>query len=170
MAKLTISFSRPHVFKIYAWLIMKVENTHFSHVAISWKSEYLDREIVYQASHTMVNFCEGKRYIRNHLITDTFEVDMDENIQKKVIQFAMDHAGIPYGFKQVLGIGYIKLMGLFGKKVNNPFNNGKNTYVCCELVADILKQYFNMDKTINIPLDNITPKQLYNLLKININK
>lgn len=141
---------------------MKVDQSNFSHVSISWKSSYLEREIVYQASGLAVNFCEGARFRQEHEIIKELTFSISEDTQKKVIQFAMDRAGVPYSIKQVFGIAYIKLLKLFKINENNPFSDGRKAYVCCELVAEILKELLNFDIKDN--LDNLTPRELYQLL------
>lgn len=34
----------------------------------------------------------------------------------------------------------IRITKLFGIRIRNPFSNGDKAYVCCELVAEALKQ------------------------------
>lgn len=161
MATLKVSFSKPKSFKIFAWVIMKVDSSTFSHVSVSWDSPKLERTVVYQASSVMVNFVEGKRFLEEHEVIADFDLEMDSETHKKVVQFAMDRAGIPYGIMQCVGIGWVKLMKLFGKKVKNPFPNGTKNYVCCELVADLLNQDFGFAFQ---DLDNLTPTDVFNIL------
>lgn len=159
---LKISFSRPIKFKIFSWLIRKIDRSEFSHVSISWYSEFLEREIVYQASSVMVNFCEGKRFREQHKIIEEIELDMSEDTRKRVIQYAMDRAGVPYGILQCVGIAWVKLCAALGKNVRNPFSNGRTLYVCCELAADLLESEFGFK--FSESLDNLTPRDLLQIL------
>lgn len=162
MSTLKVSFSRPKKFKPFAWLIMKVDDSDFSHASVSWQSDYLEREVVYQASSLLVNFCEGQRFAEEHYIVHELDITISEDTRKQVIQWAMDRAGIPYGILQCVGIGWVKFCRRFGKQVNNPFSNGTKTEVCCELVARLLQEELGY----NIPenLDNLTPKDLWEIL------
>lgn len=161
-----IGFSRPRSkFLIISWLIRAVERTNYSHVYIRWKSDWLDRDIVYEASGTMVHFLEGKRFDKKAECVHLFKVDCSDEARKKIIQFAMDNAGASYGIKQLLGIGIVKLMRIFGKDIKNPFSDGKSTWVCSELAGEALKE---LGHKIPICRDNLTPKDIFTILNENV--
>lgn len=161
MKKLYIGFSKPRnkKFPIISWLIRLFENTPYSHVYIRWNSDYLERSIIYQASGSSVNFEEGRNFIKKNEILTEFELLVSEDIEKNIKQKAMDLCNISYGIKQISGLLLVKLFKLFNKNIQNPFSDGSATYVCSELVADLLiVTDFESDKS----LDNITPKDIYN--------
>lgn len=160
---LRISFSRPKKWKPFSALIRWIDDSEFSHVSVSWYSDRLEREIVYQASSVMVNFCEGKHFAETHEIIEQLEIEMEPETEKRVIQWAMDRAGIPYSIKQCFGILWVKIMQKIGIKVKNPFNNGRTLYICCELAAELLELEFGYK--FSEDLDLLTPKSLYNILK-----
>lgn len=165
MEKLIIGFSRSKKkFAIFSWLIRLVDGTKYSHVYIKWYSNKLQREIIYQASGTMVNFVGTSVFLEKNEIIKEYELEISDETSLKVKQFAMDKAGIKYGLKQVLGIGYVKLMYIFGKNVRNPFDDGSHTYVCSELVGEILKEKLNFG--MDIDLQTITPKDIDELMEL----
>lgn len=160
--KLIIVFSRPKKFKLFSWLITKIEGTKFSHVSVKFKSDKFNRVLVYQASHLRVNFFEGSNFDLQNETLHEFVIEMNEKSYTDLITFAIDNAGMPYGMTQIIGILYIKLFNLLGIKVSNPFLNGRKEYICSEIVAEILNKY--ADLTFKSDLDTITPKMLFDIM------
>lgn len=146
----------------FAWLIMKAYDISYDHVYIRFYSDKFARNLVYQSSKTMVNFIEFNNFCEANEIVKEFEVAITEIGRTKMIQFAVDNVGKPYGIKNALGLAIVKLCSFFNKKIRNPFSDAGKTYVCCELVAEILKEYTptKIDQDIN----SINPKELYDIL------
>lgn len=161
MDSITIGFSRPTKWKPFSWLIMTAYGTPYDHVYVRWYSAKLERDIVYQASGTMVNFM-GQQFFNNNVIVDEFEVPITPEHKLALIQFAMDNAGKPYGVKNCFGLAWVRICQMFGKKVSNPFKPDGNTYVCSELAAYVLQEFENV--TIDSDIANITPLEVYNYL------
>lgn len=162
MENITIGFSRPQKWKPFAWLIMTAYGIPYDHVYIKFHSNYYERDVIYQASSTMVNFMSPIVFQANNIIVKEFQLDISTENKKNMVKFAMDNAGIPYGIKQCLGLAIVKICEMFGKKILNPFKDGGKTYVCCELATYVLEQY----DSISIPFDQdtINPKELYDYL------
>jgi hypothetical protein len=159
MEKIIVGFSKPSKnikFPIVSWAIRLIERTPYSHVYIRWYSDSLERDIVYQASGTMVNFVGMNVFSEHAEPVHEFEIECSKETIKKTKQFAIDKAGYPYGVKQIVGILFVKIASLFGKKIKNPFADGGRTYVCSELVAEILKEKFGIK--IEEDLDAAGPK------------
>lgn len=164
MEQLIIGFSRSKKrFPVYGWLIMLFEGTPFSHVYIRWYSQGLDRNIIYQASGQAVNFMNPATWTEHNKVVEEFQIPVSEDQKKKIVQFAMDNVGIPYGWKAAIGMGYMKIMSWFGKKVKNPFRDGRSAYVCSELVATMLTDYFGAN--IKDDLDSAGPAIVYDYIK-----
>lgn len=162
---LQVGFSKPkRRCPVLSWAIRLVEKTDYSHVFIRWKSDWLEREIVYEAAGAMVSFKEGKRFNKKSEIVHLYEIECSDASRKRVIQFAMDNSGAPYGVKQLLGLGWVRLMRAFNKDVRNPFSDGKATWVCSELVSEVLRE---LDYNIPIQSDNISPKDIFDILQNN---
>jgi hypothetical protein len=164
MHKIIIGFSRPNKWKLFSWLIRTSYNTDYSHVFIRLHSDTYDRDLVYQASGTTVNFMGMSVFKSHNIILDEFEIDIDEEQKKAMIQFAIDNAGKPYGIKDVIGLGLVRLAELAGKSIKNPFRDSKSTYVCSELVSYIIKDYSELDLPKH-PSD-MTPKDLYDFMVV----
>lgn len=162
MSTITIGFSRPKETKLISSLIMTVERTKYSHVYIRWHSTGIDRTLIYQASGLAVNFMGLDHFLDHNTIVDEFDIEVSEESRRQIIQFAVDTVGLGYGTKQILGIGILRIGSAFGARWKNPFRDGRQTYVCSELVAHIMKSFMSED--IDINLDDISPKDIYEIL------
>lgn len=167
MDTITIGFSRPKKFKPFAWLIMKGYGINYDHVYIKFHSDKYNRDIIYQASQTMVNFMSNVIFLSDNEVVNEYSMDITADKKTEMIQFAMDNAGIPYGKLQAFGLAIVRIFEVFGKKINNPFGDGIKTFVCCKLAAYILENFAG--DVIDEPLNNITPKDLYSYMQ-NIQK
>lgn len=157
--KIKIGFSRPIKWKMFAWLIMKAYRINYDHVFISLNSAKYERELIYQASHTKVNFIGRILFLQDNLIIKEFEIDVTPENYKALMQFAIDNVGKPYGIKEAIGLGIVRLAEIFGKKIKNPFGDSGRTYICSELGGYVLKQFTNF-KNLDIDCDNLNPQQL----------
>lgn len=133
----------------------------FDHVYIRWHSGKLNRDVIYQASGTMVNFM-GAQFFANNLVVDEFEIPITPENKLAMIQFAMDNAGKPYGIKECFGLAWVRICALIGKKVKNPFTADGTTYVCSELAGYILQQYAGL--SIDSDIADIDPETTYQYL------
>jgi len=164
MRTLTIGFSKPinKRLPLFSWFIRLLEWTPYSHVYLRWKSGRFEKDLVYQASGTTVHFLMGWRFDKKAETLDSFEIEMSEELHSLLVDKAMNYAGSDYGIKQVFGIAIVKLARLFNKDIKNPFADGESTWVCSEIVKELIE-----DLGISIPVhrDNVTPKDIYNILK-----
>lgn len=160
--KIVIGFSKPKTWKPFAWLIMAGYGIPYSHVYIKYRSDKYDRDLVYQASGTMVNFMGTAVFADHAQVVKEFDLEISDESRTKMIQFAIDNAGKPYGIWDAIGLAWVRLNELFDKKISNPFADDGKTYVCCELVAAILKECIGIN--VEEDLNKVTPKELYDLL------
>lgn len=166
MRTVVVGFSKPKSgFVPFSAAIRWVCRTKFSHTYIKFKSDSFNRVLVYQASGLNVNFIGETRFNQEEDIVAEFQLEVSEEAFNRTMQFAIDHAGVPYGISQIFGILYVKALALFGVKAKNPFSNGNSNYVCSELVAQILKEIIGLD--VQDDLDVITPKEVFELLQKN---
>lgn len=162
MNSLVVGFSKPKKWKAFAWLIMKGYNIPYDHVYIKFHSDTYSRDLIYQASGLAVNFMSTAIFETANDVVREFTFQISDAKKVSMIQFAIDNSGKPYGFKEILGLAWVRLNELIGRKVDNPVKDGSNTWVCCELVASILENFAGIE--IQEDLSDITPKDLYNYL------
>jgi len=156
-----IGFSTHKSFNLLSWVIKKVERTDFSHVYVKIFSKSLDRYLVYQASGLAVNFCGQDTFYAHNKDVAEFAIAVTPEQKIEVLKKCVDLAGKPYGMKDLIGIGLVRLAGLIRWKIRNPFADGSKTYICSETAATILVVIgFKFEE-----LDSTTPKDIYEKLR-----
>lgn len=162
MEGVIVGFSKPKKWKPFAWLIMQAYDIPYNHVYVRFYSEFYERNLIYQASGTKVNFMGEDLFLQDNDVIAEFELSITNEQKKAMIQFAIDSCGQAYGIKAVVGLAWVRICEWFGKVVKNPFRDGKTTYVCSELGAYILENYAHLKLPKNY--EDITPKDLYECL------
>lgn len=163
MSKFIVGFSKPKKWKLGSWLIRKAYKTDYSHVYIKMWSEKYSRYIVYQASHTLVNFMSTAIFEQEAIVIKEFQLQITDDSKTKIMQFAIDNAGKPYGFLNLLGLGIKRGCELLGLTGRNFLSDQKHSYVCSELIAQILKEFHSLGQEIK-DSETITPKDIYEIL------
>lgn len=164
MEEIKIGFSKPKKWKPFAWLIMIGYGIPYDHVYVKFHSDKYDRDLIYQASKTLVNFMGTEIFKEENFIIDEFSISISDEQKIKMMKFAIDNSGKPYGIKQAFGMAIVRIAEMFGKYIKNPFKDEGKTYVCSELAAYILEEFAG--KSIPKDIDDITPKDLYEYLNL----
>lgn len=162
MRKVIIGFSTPKSWMPYSWLIQTAYGTPFSHVYVRFRSDKFDRDLIYQASKSIVNFMGMDVFLGHNQIVEEYEVDISEEKFNEMIAFAIDTAGKPYGVLQAVGMGLVRIAEIFGKTIKNPFKDGGATYVCSEMGAYVLANFDSI--TLPKDADDMTPKDVRDCL------
>lgn len=163
MEKVIIGFSRPRQTKILSSIIMGILDTPYSHVYIKIHSDSLERDLIYQASGLAVNFMAPAIFDAHNVVVKEFSFDVTSQKKKEILQFCVDNAGVPYGSKELIGLGWVCVNEKLGRKISNPFRDGRASYVCCELGAKVAEDFLEIP--INQDLDDLTPKEFYEALE-----
>lgn len=163
MNKIIIGFSKPKKFKPFAAAIMLGYGTPYDHVYIKFNSSFFSRELIYQASKTLVNFMGTGVFNDENLIVREYQLSISDHQMKDLIQFCIDNVGKPYSMKEALGLGLVRLCELFGKKIRNPFRGSNDTYVCSVLASYVL-QFFT-DNKLEKDFQDMSPKDVWNHLE-----
>jgi hypothetical protein len=158
--KLTVGFSKSP--RLLSKLIRWVEGSEVSHVYIKFHSDFLQRDIIYEASGTVVNFVNLQTFMSRSQIVEEFTYEIPAPLYREAIQFAMDHTGKPYGFLSLIGLGWVKFTNKFGFRTRNPFRKDDKTFICSYLVADLLRGIIKLDS--EIPPELLTPTDIYKIL------
>lgn len=146
--KLVVGFSKPKTWKPFAWAIMKFSGTPYSHAFVQLDLPNASRKLIFQASHTMVNFMGQTLFDAQNEIVEAYEVMPNDVPRVIVVQFMVDNIGKPYNIRQVLGIALVKIVKkLTGRSIKNPFADGKAGYVCTEIAGVLMEQLgYKIDK------------------------
>jgi hypothetical protein len=160
MNHIIVGFSTPRKNKLLPWLIRKAEKTPFSHVYVKIYDERINRYMVYEAAGLIVHCSTQDTFYRKNIpiAEHTITCSMDDRMA--VLTAASDALALPYGMNQLIGLALVRLCRMLGKRIKNPFRDGRLTYVCSEfggLILHILG-YKVRD------LDELTPRDIYEIL------
>jgi hypothetical protein len=163
MKQITIGFSKANTkFPIFSWLIMWALKTPYSHVYLKYTEDSLNREIYYQASHTLVNYMGHTTFLDQETVVQEFVFDVSDDNFIAIQQVAIDNAGKPYGISEIFGLAWVLICAKLGVKVNNPFKDAGTTWICDQLIMGILNECDN----VQLPedLNDMDPLDAYNLV------
>ena len=153
MKTITIGFSTSHT--LFSSLIRWFSSSKVSHTYIRMPLYSSCSELVFQASGLKVNI-EGYKHFESHsTVVKEIELQISDEKYEELEVFMCDSLGKPYSIKQILGMVLVLVCRSVGCKIKNPFRDGDHSYVCVELVANIL----------NIPnAEDMTPQDLLDIL------
>lgn len=168
MKSVTIGFSAPVNWKPGAELIMLWQGgTSYSHVYIKCYNDWLDKTIIYQASHGMVNCEEDSTFFKQNKVIKEFYLNRTDDQYKATISKCVELLGTPYSYTGLI-------VTAFSDVVTNVFNffklnveflktwgDGQKSFYCSEFAANIfpeISQYTNKN------LDRIEPVDMYNAI------
>lgn len=159
---LYVGFSRPRKWKILSWLIMTSFNSPFSHVYIKLYASKYDRWLIYQASSTMVNFMNLTTFKEEAQVVHETQIEVSQETNSKILQFAIDNCGKPYGVKEIFGLAWVRINYWLGREIKNPLADQDRSLVCSELASLIIRNCLG----VQLPKDpdDMTPVDVYELL------
>lgn len=169
MRELIIGFStNKSPYNLISGAIRLAQRTNYSHVYIRTESDWWQRSLIYQASGISVNMMTLNVFEKDNKIIKEFRIQVDDEVYKEVVRYAMDQCGIGYGWTQLFGLGFVLFVeALTGKRISNPSKGG---FICSELVARLLRQLedtLNVEDFLiqnNLTYDTISPKDIDTLL------
>lgn len=140
------------------------DGTPYDHVYVKWSWAAIERDVIYQASKLAVNFESNITFASHAIIVEEYEIQIDDECHKEIMQFCMDNSDKPYGIKEIFGFAYMKICKQIGQIVNNPFPTYGASFVCSKIAAQIVK----MTKVVvvDMKLDNIDPLDLNKILNV----
>ncbi len=154
--KLKIGFSRGD--SVVSTAICFLDKSDFSHTYLSFRSQTLDRDIIYQANFLGVNFINRENFLLHSRVIHEVELEVGDELHRRAMQFCVDKSGARYDFKGLLGKALVRL----GLRKTNPWDDGLVSVDCTELVEAIL-----VESGMDVPLDPSVsgPKALYEYLR-----
>ena len=156
MKTITFGFSKSKKrFAIGSVLIRWYMCAPYSHVYMKFRSDSLERTLIYEAVGAGVRFIGAERWAEHAEEVDSVTIQISDENYVKLMQWCVDNSGIDYGFGQNFGI----ILANICKLKTNPLKNGKN---CSEAIGEILElEGYSFDKELNL----LTPKDINIALK-----
>lgn len=109
---------------------------HSSHVFILFpKKPNRPFFMVQEAAGAMIRWMSQFNFLDHAEFTKLYELDLTKPVYDEIKTYGEQFAGTPYAFMENLGIVWVRLCNLFGKKVKNPFPHGEKAQKCSELVC-----------------------------------
>lgn len=158
MKTIQIGFSSPkNDLMIFGRVIEAVEKRPFSHAFIIYRDPILGTEMVFQAAHGIVHNCEYIKLKEHNNVVLTYTMDFTDVEFYKFYEFMISMLGVPYAWKQIVGIFICKILGC-----RNFFENTLSSMFCSQLAAKVCEI-----KNIPLPdkVNTITPSDLNEILK-----
>lgn len=170
MQKLSICFSKPKKWKIFAAAIMWWDQFRFgpgvkrmSHGSGKFVAHSWERDLFYQAAGMRTHFMGGKHFTDINEIIEEYELELPEECIVLIGQKCIDREGKPYAIKQVLGNILVNFTWLvtFGKiEIKNPWSDGDAETSCIEEWGRILAECLNLPMPLD--LDNVSIRPFRN--------
>jgi len=135
----------------------------YDHVYIKVDMSEYGKTMIFQASKTIVNLMSQEVFLAANIVYEEYELDIDDARRMEFMDEMLNMVGDPYSLLEVLGIAWMKLCSFFGKKVDNPFEEGTSQWVCSELAAYIAQKYCNVVLPKNY--QEMDPESMRNTLK-----
>lgn len=169
MKTIVIGFSRStKKIPLGSWAIMLWQGgTPYSHcyIKLLTKDRFPSNKILHAAEGQVSNYSETAFLKRNKVIKE-FILDIPKSTYVDLVRNVFHElSGEPYSTMQNVGIVYVQLMKLIGKKVKNPWKNGWN---CSEYVLKVLN-FIYPEEAKKYDLNTVTPKDIYCILNKCIN-
>jgi len=163
MKKIILGFSRPKNPTMFSKAIMWADGTEYSHVYVKWSWDKIERDIIYQASKFAVNFESNVTFDTHAIAVEEYEIEIDDETYKEVMQFCMDNSNKPYGMKEILGFFWMKINEKLGRTIHNPFPGNGDSYICSKIGAAILQIIKKC--LLKEALDDIDPYDLNSIVR-----
>lgn len=157
MEKIIVGFSKGKGFVPVSWLIKLFEGTPYSHAYLKFRSESLERTLVYEATGKGIFFKSVQEFDSRSTVIAEYELEIHPDQKKRLMQFCIDSSGKHYSQLQICSIFLKKSLEKIGIKISNLFPNADKEFICSELAAKCLEL---IDYKAADDLDLITPKEL----------
>jgi len=135
MKNITVGFSY-HPGSPLSWLIRVITKSKVSHVFAV--VVVAGDPLVYQASGLNVNYTALPVFLEKNKVVEQYNIEISEEQYAKARKIRVSQVGKPYSLMQLVGFLWVLGMRKFGRKVRNPLSDGKQSYVCVEIIADMI--------------------------------
>ena len=137
--KLSFILCKPIEPMILSNFIMDVENTDFSHIAISYGGT------VFHAKFPKFKEESWSRFESYYSVVNTYSFNVPENKEDSLFDYLRDQVGKNYSILQLFLIGVGLLSGSLNKYISSVRLNGKKRVICSEAAAQIMIKFFGVN-------------------------
>lgn len=144
---------------LVSWLIRLYTWKPYSHVAGSheirnWGKRY------YQASEGRVNYEYETFFHKKHEIVKSYKIKVNEALERESKKAFYQQAGNKYATMQNIGVVWVDINKLFGRKIDNPYKAGKN---CSEILYNTV--FKKLIPELDYNPDTIKPHHIEDIIK-----
>jgi hypothetical protein len=164
VTQIQIGFSYPKRSNPFSSVIRLLFGSRFSHVYVRFLSDDFG-DVVFQASGLAVNFMSFARFSEHNITVFEMPVTVPDDYKNEMYIYMMKTLGIPYGIRQAIGLGCVRVLELVGIRVRNPFSDRTATYVCSEVVGYVLQKFTHIKIPSDKTIDDLTPNDIYEIIK-----
>jgi hypothetical protein len=149
------SRSKSH-FALFSKAIMLLEKRKFSHAAVELAEPVTRAPLIFQASHSLVNFFYKPTFLQHNEVAEAWLIETAPIEYLSIWSYAVHKMGSDYGWLEIASIFASKLF-----RIKSWFKDGDKTNICSELAARVLRRAgLPMPES----LDSLTPSDLQKLL------
>lgn len=158
--ELIYEFTRPrgHLFPVLSWLIRLFQWKWWegqkwaavpSHCRIRYFDPAHDVYWVYEAAGSSVRLVGYPWALDHTRVVKTVKLNITQEDMNSFIQRVNQVAGTSYGRLQLIGYIFILPFKCFNIRLRNPFQSGKFTQVCAEVIFESLKSNAKFKEVVN---------------------
>lgn len=123
---------------ILSKFIRVVTKSNVSHTYVRIPVPEYNTNMIFQASGLITNYCSAEVFSKKSVIVEEYEVLVSDEQWNYAEKFRVTQSGKPYSIAQLFGGLLVIIARTFGKTISNPFANGLRSYVCVEIVTDMI--------------------------------
>lgn len=159
MRELEIVFTKSKkCFPVFSWAVIAWTRKPYSHVAKGhevkdWGKAY------YHASEGKVNYEYHTVFNQKHEVVEKYVLLIPTELRSEINKACFHEAGKKYGMLQNVGIVLVDIAAKFGKKLSNPWKDGRN---CSELLY--LKVFKVLKPELDYDPDTIKPHHIEEII------
>ena len=136
MKTIIVGFSRSHKItsKIITWLTGSVITHTYVRIPVP---EY-KTSMVFQAQGFNVHYLNYEEFLKHNTVIEEVEVEVSDEQFIEAEKIRVFECGKPYGMLELIGYLAVLIQSKVGLPVKNPFYDSDKSFVCVELVLNML--------------------------------
>lgn len=148
--KFSIGESKSKGFKIFSWLVEKIEGVNHSHIFISWKDS-MGLRWVAEARGGGIRIVSNVEFKQSNTVVNIYQYPCNEDQFERAITYIWEESHKDYGYLQIVGLLWMRLGNFALRKFNvkskftNPFRDGDFSQICCEFGINTVSESLGVE-------------------------